>query len=587
MYDNHLSGTIPTELSALGNNLSFYDNDLIGTMPSGLCSPKRSVLKADCAGMSNEIECAVGTCCSWCCSTCIKNPTSSPTYQPSYKFFPSSSPTAWKVPVTETPTASLTFYFSSSPSTASPTTFLQTQSPFLLVSSGPSYVELLVPSQRGTSSPSGIPLELNLHSSFPSLASSNHNDETSKPSLVPSNQNDETSKPSLAPSNQNDETSKPSQAPSNRMSFAPSTQADQNVETSKPSLALFDKNNETSKPSIRSSSVTTILGPSDSSISDSLSFTTLSIAFKGVACFDISVDTAPASLLEDVIELFLTEYLTEITDAVVQILSLECKSESRRSQYTNNRAMTDVSEVIATFGVNANVPKTIDLKEACDNAISKNSQDLVSMIKSSSSNSANNSEVFGNIESLSSYSTFQSLIESPSMFPWRKVSAEPSSEESISEETILAALGGAAAAASAAAASSSGAASSSAAASPSNESSATSSVAAGASTSVNATPSTDSNEATQNEKAFTEKSDENSNSVTNESDEMTNKENLEQPAADNRNAEESLDDYDSDSDGDRRMMKKGKTAMVNSGTERLFGALCIAEGALEDGWEVS
>ena len=89
----------------------------------------------------------------------------------------------------------------------------------------------------------------------------------------------------------------------------------------------------------------------------------------------------------------------------------------------------------------------------------------------------------------------------------------------------------------------------------------------------------DSNTATPNEKAFTAKSDENSNSVTNESDEMTKKENLEQTAADNRNAVEKLDDYDSDYDSDyggRGMMKKGKTAMINSGTERSFGVLCIS-----------
>jgi hypothetical protein len=63
VFDNFLSGTIPTELSGLANLQLIYldDNDLIGSVPDGICQLDLEEFWSDC----EETQCL---CCTTCCS---------------------------------------------------------------------------------------------------------------------------------------------------------------------------------------------------------------------------------------------------------------------------------------------------------------------------------------------------------------------------------------------------------------------------------------------------------------------------------------------------------------------------------------
>ena len=74
VYDNMLTGTVPTELGNLFKlqTLEVEENLLVGTMPEEICLNRAPLgllgtLEADCGGTPPEIVC---TCCT-CCESCL------------------------------------------------------------------------------------------------------------------------------------------------------------------------------------------------------------------------------------------------------------------------------------------------------------------------------------------------------------------------------------------------------------------------------------------------------------------------------------------------------------------------------------
>lgn len=73
MYDNMLTGPVPTELGNLFKlqTLELEENLLTGVMPEDICLNRAplgllTTLEADCGGNPPEIECSCCTCCEGC-----------------------------------------------------------------------------------------------------------------------------------------------------------------------------------------------------------------------------------------------------------------------------------------------------------------------------------------------------------------------------------------------------------------------------------------------------------------------------------------------------------------------------------------
>jgi len=261
--------------------------------------------------------------------------------------------------------------------------------------------------------------------------------------------------------------------------------------------------------------------------------------FTGMGCFDIDADTASTELLENVMHEFLTDYISDVTDdsssseLEALLVSIECDIDSLNNMVRRRNLAIDLSDVIVIFEVTAQIPSSLDLYDICEEALQAEGDEFVDMVKLASVNT-DNDEVFANLQGL----TFL-VLSSPSDVP--------SSVTSSIATTTAAAVAAAAAAASSAAASS----------------------AAASDTEV----------------------DENATSVAEEAedviDNVVEEDSVDDTGGNNRNDKEDLNQEemdDSEDDTNQKGLKKGKVQINSEGSNGLDD-FCIAEGALEDGWD--